>query len=167
MENKKRPWDRLEKETPNAFLAFRNFLDLIPPRKKKNLIGVNNWNYQMILNWSCENKWNDRSGAYDEWIASERDKKAIDGTKDFISVNESLLRNVVSLINQCVDVLNTEEKIKEVGFRDVAALMRAYASLFHIAKDFKPTIGESLDYDSLSDDDLIELNKICEKMQCS
>jgi hypothetical protein len=71
----RKPWDRLEDETPEAFIAFAFYRDMPPPRSirkayKQYSPGATtsgSW-----FNWSSRFRWKERLAAFDSWLAKER-----------------------------------------------------------------------------------------------
>lgn len=71
----RKPWDRMDGELAEAFIAFAYYRDMPPPRSIRKAYRTycpgattsGSW-----FNWSSKYKWLERLAAFDAWIARER-----------------------------------------------------------------------------------------------
>jgi len=59
------PWAKLKSESPKAFGAFHDFLQLGPGRKLTTCAEEHGHRYPSLRTWSVRHNWTERAGAYD------------------------------------------------------------------------------------------------------
>ena len=98
-----KPWERQEKESSQAFEAFRTYLEMGIERSYTKVATVLKKSDTIIGRWGTEWKWQNRIRAYDNFLVEEQDKQVKNSIKQrfgrFGGVSDAIMAKAMESFN--------------------------------------------------------------------
>lgn len=102
----RQPWDRRERETAKAYLAFRVFRDLGPTRRLGDMPG---YHYESVRRWSQTHDWVDRATAWDDETHRLDDQRRLEAIRRMHDTHQRAARLAMSKAIEALRLLAPEE----------------------------------------------------------
>ena len=116
-----RPWDRLPRESDQAWQAFREYRDLGPGRTAQRVADIVGKSTFHIHTYSSRFAWVQRARAFEEWLDGKRidefEKSVRDMARKHALAAEFMWRKAMEVIQKT--------PVEEITIRDAIAMFRA------------------------------------------
>ena len=166
MTTKLKPYERLDKETPKAFQAFRIYRDLGIDRTIAKVAEELGKHPNAVAAWSQKHNWTRRAGAWDRELDSVGLNAELSEVEEMHRRQAKLGRRLQELgmreIERAIKIAEDNEEPLDV--KETQKLVKLGTDLELLnrgeATEITKTVLEEIDYTKLSSEDLAALRKI-------